>query len=114
MTRMPNQRADNQTLIAFALNRKLLQAIDQASEASGEDRSTLIRQALVNVIRESKGVVQEEWVHAQVRPRGAQRYEPVPAAPAAAAVATKLGQRAVAAVRKKWAKKAAVGAKKKS
>jgi len=75
--RMPNQRADNQTLIAFALNRKLLAALDRACTQSGEDRSTFIRQALVNVIRERQGVVQDEWVRAQARARGAHRYEPV-------------------------------------
>jgi len=81
---MPNQRADNQTLIAFALNRKLLVAVDHACNLSGEDRSTFIRQALVNVLRQRRGVVQDEWVRAQVRARGAHRYEPVVAAPARA------------------------------
>lgn len=81
---MPNQRADNQTLIAFALNRKLLVAIDHACTLSGEDRSTFIRQSLVNVIRSRRGVVEDEWVHAQVRARGVHRYEPAatPATPA--------------------------------
>ena len=81
---MPNQRADNQTLIAFALNRKLLVAMDHACTLSGEDRSTFIRQSLVNVIRSRQGVVQEEWVRAQVRARGAHRYEPAVPVPAGA------------------------------
>ena len=80
---MPNQRADNQTLIAFALNRKLLVAMDHACTLSGEDRSTFIRQSLVNVLRSRQGVVEDEWVSAQVRARGAHRYEPAVAAPAA-------------------------------
>ena len=79
---MPNQRADNQTLIAFALNRKLLVAIDHACTLSGEDRSSFIRQSLVNVNRSRRGVVEDEWVHAQVRARGAHRYEPATPAPA--------------------------------
>jgi len=80
---MPNQRADNQTLIAFALNRKLLVALDHACNLSGEDRSTFIRQSLVNVIRSRRGVVQDEWISAQVRARGAHRYEPAVVEPAA-------------------------------
>ena len=89
---MPNQRADNQTLIAFALNRKLLVAMDHACTLSGEDRSTFIRQALVNVIRERNGVVEEEWVRAQVRSRGAHRYAPAVAEPARARPAGRIAK----------------------
>ena len=99
---MPNQRADNQTLIAFALNRKLLAALDRACTQSGEDRSTFIRQALVNVIRERQGVVQDEWVRAQARARGAHHYEPVVAAPAPAkATAAKVSAKGKAPRREK-------------
>ena len=79
---MPNQRADNQTLIAFALNRKLLVAIDHACTLGGQDRSTFIRQSLVNHIRARDGIVQDEWVSAQARARGTHRYEPVAGTPA--------------------------------
>ena len=91
---MPNQRADNQTLIAFALNRKLLQAVDQACTVSGEDRSTFIRQALVNVIKERHGVVQPEWVKAQVRARGTHHYAPAPVKAATGAVPKKISSSA--------------------
>jgi hypothetical protein len=82
---MSNQRASNQTLIAIAVHRKLLQAMDHACSLTGEDRSTFIRQAIVNVIKQRKGVVQDEWIKAQVRARGTHRYEPssMPPAPAA-------------------------------
>jgi hypothetical protein len=92
---MSNQRASNQTLIAIAVHRKLLQAMDHACTLAGEDRSTFIRHAIVNVIKERNGVVQEDWIRAQVRARGAHRYEasPLPPPPVTP-VAGNLGKRA--------------------
>jgi hypothetical protein len=78
---MSNQRASNQTLIAIAVHRKLLQAMDHACSLTGEDRSTFIRHSIVNVIKQRNGVVQDEWIRAQVRARGAHRYEPSPLPP---------------------------------
>jgi len=71
---MPNQRSPNQTLIAFALHRELLKAMDEACDQSGEDRSTFIRMALVAKIQEFNQPVQPEWVKAQVRAPGEHRY----------------------------------------
>jgi hypothetical protein len=71
---MPNRRSPNQTLIAFALNRELLRAMDKACAKSGESRSTFIRQSLVAKIRDCRQPADEDWIRAQVRAPGEHRY----------------------------------------
>ena len=71
---MPNQRSANQTLIAFALHRDLLTAMDAACDRADQDRSTFIRQALVAKIQSCDQPVQPEWVKAQVRVPGQPHY----------------------------------------
>lgn len=80
---MSNQRAPNQTLIAIAVHRKLLQTMDHTCSQAGEDRSTFIRHAIVNAIKAENGYVEEEWIRAQVRTRGSQHYAPSPLPPPA-------------------------------
>jgi hypothetical protein len=67
--RVPGQRHSDQTQIAFALSRRLSDAIETARRKSGEDRSTFIRKAAVAKIR-SEGIhVEEEWAMAPDRTR---------------------------------------------
>jgi hypothetical protein len=71
---MPNRRSPSQTLIAFALNRELLQALDDARAKTGASRSAFIRQALVAQIRDHHQPVRESWIQAQVRAPDQHRY----------------------------------------
>ena len=77
---MANRRSHNQTLIAFALNRDLLQALDDTCAKIGASRSAFIRQALVAKIRDKHQPVQESWIEAQVRAPDGNHYVS-PAAP---------------------------------
>lgn len=73
---MPNKRSSNQTLIACALNRDLLRAMDAVCTKTGDSRSTFIRQALVAKIQGCHQPVQADWIQAQVRAPGQHRYVP--------------------------------------
>jgi len=48
---VPNQRAENQNLIAFALDNQLLTLTDQQRKLLGRDRSTFIRQAIIEKLQ---------------------------------------------------------------
>jgi len=80
---MTNRRSPNQTLIAFALTRDLLRAMDDRCAKTGECRSAFIRQAVAAKIRDCQQPFQERWIEAKVgAPSGHRRGLPKAAAKA--------------------------------
>jgi hypothetical protein len=73
---MPNQRAQNQTLIAFACDRDLLRLVDEARSALGEDRSVFVRGAIVRELQRRGHRANPKWVNAPDRAKLV-RYPPL-------------------------------------
>ena len=66
--RVPNQRSEDQQLVAFALDKRLLAELDRAARSEGRDRSTYIRLALVDDLRRRGNTeVDDSMAHAPSR-----------------------------------------------
>lgn len=85
---MPNQRAADQTLVAFALSEPLLSELDAVRTSKGLDRSTWIRLAVVEYLQRSGSHIDQSMAYAPDRTRKGGRRPtryPAPAANAAGA-----------------------------
>jgi hypothetical protein len=74
LDRMPNKRAENQTMIAFACDREMLRALDDARKAQ-EGRSSFVRQAIIAELKRRKIQVNPKWAFSPDRAK-ASRYPP--------------------------------------
>jgi hypothetical protein len=70
---MPNQRSENQTLIAFALDIELLRGLDKGRARIDQNRSDFIRDALKKELRRLGIIIPESKIRAPDRTR-LQRY----------------------------------------
>jgi hypothetical protein len=61
-TFVPNQRSEDQKLIAFAAHLDFISALDDARGIMREDRSTFIRRAVVAELRKSGVRAKDEWI----------------------------------------------------
>jgi len=74
---MPNQRAENQTVVAVWLDAEYLDAVDKARKIKGLDRSSFIREAIADKLKYLQVPYKEEHVHAPDRTRPRPPGKPV-------------------------------------
>jgi len=70
---MPNKRAASQTVIVFACNRDLVQAMDEACQIEGDGRSLFIRKAMAEELRRRGHKVSPQWIFSAARAGKASR-----------------------------------------
>ena len=75
---MPNKRAADQTLIAFALKGELLRGVDTVRSKTGQNRSDFIRSAIMEELARRGVIVQIDAALAPDRTRKARYPEQAP------------------------------------